>query len=42
VKEHFNLERVHTDNGWDVLDTVFKLNAGEGSHDIMFLCDGTV
>jgi len=23
-------------------DTVFQLNTGEGLHDVMFLCDGTV
>jgi hypothetical protein len=42
MKEHHNHERVHTDSGWKILDTVLQLVAGEGLHDVMFLCDGIV
>jgi len=42
MKEHCIHERVHTDSGWEIPDTVFQLNTGEGLHDFMCLCDGTV
>jgi hypothetical protein len=42
MTEHCNHERVHTDSGWEIPDTVFQLNTGEGPHDVMLLRDGTL
>jgi hypothetical protein len=42
MEEHCKHERVHTDSGWEIPDTVLQLNTGEGLHDVTFLCDGTV
>lgn len=42
MKEHCNHERVRTNSGWEIPDTVFQLSTREGLHDSMFLCDGTV